>query len=280
MKTNKTSPSASSAKATAPAVAKVPSPTRPAAAATVSEPAVLIPPQPHYDAGLSYDTPGLHYAVDETGLPVNDKAKIKLNLSNRTDDDLVPFCQAIITAMAGNANFPTPLPTALVFDAAVADFAAKLQVQRLAKAAALQATNEKNTARALLTELLRSRANYVQTESNGNSAIIMSAAMPLRATPSPVGQLQPPSNLRIDLNGVAGVMILMWDRVAYARSYVVQCADASTSQRVWSPVKTANDRKLILDNMEIGKMYAFRVATIGGSNGQSQWCPEALRMAA
>ena len=281
MKTTKTSAAAPAAKT--PARTAATTTRRPPAASpqpTASDVAPAANPQPRFDTGLTYDLPGLRYAVEDAALPINDKAKIKLNLYTRSDDDLVPFCQAIITAMAGNTNFPTPVPTATVFDAAVADFSAKLQVQRLAKAAAQQATNEKNTARALLTELLNTRANYVQTESNGNTAIILSAAMPVRATPTPVGPLLPPMNLRIDLNGQAGVMILMWDRVVKALSYVVQCADATTNERVWSPVKTANDRKLILTGMEIGKMYAFRVASIGGSSGQSLWCPEVLRMTA
>ncbi len=90
----------------------------------------------------------------------------------------------------------------------------------------------------------------------------------------------PPLNLRIDLNGQAGVMILRWNRVAKALSYFVQCADATTDERVWTDLKTISNRKLILTDMEIGKMYAFRVAAIGGSAGQSLWCPEVLRMAA
>ena len=75
-------------------------------------------------------------------------------------------------------------------------------------------------------------------------------------------------------------MILRWNRVAKALSYFVQCADATTDERVWTDLKTISNRKLILTDMEIGKMYAFRVAAIGGSAGQSLWCPEVLRMAA
>ncbi len=32
--------------------------------------------------------------------------------------------------------------------------------------------------------------------------------------------------------------------------------------------------------MEIGKMWAFRIAAIGGSTGQSEWSAEVVRMAA
>lgn len=255
------------------------SPTPPPAAPVSATPAA-VPAAPTYDSGLRYDTPGLRYALAAGELPVDDGAKIKLGLSGRSDDDLLPFCQAIVTAMAGNPNFPTPVPTALVFDAAVADFSTLLQAQRLARAAALQATTDKDAARSLLESLLVTRANYVQTESNGNASMILSAAMPLRATPTPTGVLPPPLNLRIDLNGTAGVMLVMWNLVAKARSYVVQCADATTAAREWSAVKTTNDRKLRLDGMVIGRLYAFRVAAIGGATGQSDWSPEVLRMAA
>lgn len=232
------------------------------------------------ETALTYDRPGLRKALQTTAGPVSRKAKIKLNLQAKSDVQLLPFCRAISAAMAGNANFPAPVPSAELFNAAVADFAAKLKVHSLAQVAARKATTEKNTARALMTELLNTRANYVLTESNGNAAIIRSAAMPVRSTPNPVGHLLPPLNLRIDLNGQAGVMILRWNRVAKALSYFVQCADATTDERVWTDLKTISNRKLILTDMEIGKMYAFRVAAIGGSAGQSLWCPEVLRMAA
>ncbi len=235
---------------------------------------------PTYGSGVTFDTPGLHYVVGDPVLPVDDGAKIKLSLSARPDDDLPPFCQAISTAMAGKPIFASMSPTALVFDAAVADFSAKLQTQRLTKAAALQATIDKNVARINLDSLLNLRASFVQTASNGNASVIMSAAMPLRPLPSPIGVLAEPMNLHIELNGTPGLMILMWDLVGKAKSYVVQCADATTSARVWSPVKTTNDRKLRLEDMVIGRMYAFRVAAIGGSTGQSAWSAEALRMAA
>jgi len=214
------------------------------------------------------------------GLPVRQKAKIKLDLRGKTDAELLPFCQAIVAAMTDNPNFPNPVPTAVVLDETVADFASKLQGHQLAKAAALQATTEKDRARALLEERINTRANYVMTQSRGDAGIILSAAMPLRAMPSPIGDLLAPLNLRIELNGIAGLMILTWNRVPKSLSYVIQCADASTAERVWTSLKITTERKLMLTHLELGKMFAFRVAAIGGASGQSAWSPEVLRMAA
>ena len=214
------------------------------------------------------------------GLPVKQKAKIKLDLRGKADAQLAPFCQAIITAMEDNPNFPDPVPPSPIFNGTVENYATKLQRHLLAKAAALQAKNEKDIARALVEKQVNTRADYVQTRSGGDAAIILSAGMPLRATRSPIGDLPPPQNLRIELNGTAGLMILTWNRVPKSLSYVIQWSEAATAERNWISLKTTTDRKLLLTETVLGMTYAFRVATIGGASGQSQWSPEVLRMAA
>jgi len=254
----------------------------PDAEPTPTQGAAQPPAQPTYNSGLHYNTPGLHYALtDPPALPVDDGAKVRLDLQSRSDDDLPPFSQAISTAMAAQPLFAGMTPTALVFDAAVADFAAKLQAQRLAKAAALQATQDKNTSRLALESLLNLRGSYVQTASKGNASVILSAAMPLRRAPTPMGVLPPPLGLRVDLNGTVGKMILNWDAVVGARTYLLERAVVVNGVTgPWEMIEVGGRPTLTLNGMTVGVEYAFRVAAAGGTGGRSDWSTVVMRTAA
>jgi hypothetical protein len=235
--------------------------------------------QPTYGSGVKYDS-GAHDAVGDPTPPVDDGAKAAMSLKSRSDDDLGSLANTVYTAMLGNANFPTPAPLSPALLTLINTFTTDLQAQRATKAAALLATTEKDNARTALEAALNMRGSYVQMISNGNAAIIQSAAMPLKAPPTPVGVLDSPLNLRVDLNGTPGAMLVMWNVVYKARSYQVQWADATTPERLWSDSLNTTDRKLRMTDMEVGKTYAFRVRAIGGSDGQSLWSIEVTRMAA
>ena len=45
---------------------------------------------------------------------------------------------------------------------------------------------------------LKARASYVQTTSNGNTNLILSAGFEVRRAPEPVGELPVPTNLELD----------------------------------------------------------------------------------
>jgi Fibronectin type III domain len=207
-------------------------------------------------------------------------AKVKLDLKMRNDPALSQFSLDHITGMTGNANFPTPTPTAPDFLAALTAFQTAYSAAEVAKAAAKQAVSEKDEARAYLELMLTQRGNYVQIASNGNAPVILSANFPVRNAPTPVGELEVPIGLLLTLNGTPGVMHLSWSAVKAARSYVIQCSPADTMVREWSPFKMSTTTKLKIEGLTLGQVYAFRIAAIGGSTGQSDWSAEVIRMAA
>lgn len=267
------------------AAARHPSATR--RSAGVSGPAAPMPPptrtpqpqQPHYGDGTHYDS-GARYAVGVDEPPEPQGAKVKLDLRTRPDPALAQFSLDHIAAMTGNANFPTPTPTAPDFLAALTAFQTAYSAAETAKAAAKQAVAEKDEARAYLELLLTQRGNYVQIASYGNAPVILSAAFPVANPRTPVGELAPPVNLLLVLNGTPGVMHLSWAGVPYARSYVIQCSPANTMEREWTPFKMSTMTKLKIDGLTLGQVYAFRIAAVGGITGQSDWSAEVVRMAA
>lgn len=237
--------------------------------------------QPAYGSGLSYDTPGLHYAVEDPVPPPPGGAKVRLELSARSDSDLAAFAEAHVTAMTGNTNFPTPTPSAGVFAQWLADFEAKLSELENLRVVLKNLTEQKDAIRAGLQAVFTQRALYVEMASNGNPDIIATSGLPLRRPPTPVGQLPWPQNLRVEQTQSNGVLIIRWLSVASSRGYVLQCAEVVPGQaREWNQVYTGGKFSFQHNGLVPGKTYEYRVAALGGVNGQSEWSPVVSRMAA
>lgn len=256
---------------------------QPKANLPVIPPPPVIPTQPpHYGTGLHFDTPGLHYAAgDPPTPPVNDGGKARTDLNNKTDAEVVDYIYMHIKKMAGNENFSNPQPTAVDFQALADNFANAVTGVTAAKNNLTQAILDREAARAAMDAAGWSiRVPYVQIASNGNSAVIASSGLSVRSAPTPTGVLPPPENFRVDLNDIPGAMFFSCNPVPKARGYVIQFADASTMERDWKPFATMNSTRYSAKNMEIGKTFAFRIATTGGSTSQSDWSMEIVRTAA
>lgn len=236
--------------------------------------------QPHYDSGLRYDSGIRYVAGDPVDTAPNDGGLVKLGTSTMPDPVFLNFCRTENDAMTNNPNYTTPSPSVADVAAAITEFQTRLNTMEGLKLQLKEATNQKNTARADLENLIKVRATYVQLTSNGNTALILNGGFQVRATPTPVGVLPPPADLSVELNGTAGVMFLKWSPVAGSRGYNIQCSPANTMERTWTPLETTTTARYKCDGMTLGQTYAFRIAAIGGSTGQSDWSAEVVRMAA
>jgi len=200
---------------------------------------------------------------------VDDGGIVKLGTGNMPDTVFLNQVQAENESMTANPNYATPSPTVAVMAAGIADFNQKLNAVVQARNALKEATNLKDVSRANLENLYKLRAAYVQVMSNGNTALILNAGFPVRSTPSPIGELPPPINLRVDLNGTVGKMILNWNAVHKARGYLLECAVAGEATLDWKLIEVGGKPTLTLWNQEVGVTYVFRVAAVGGSGGRS-----------
>ena len=207
-------------------------------------------------------------------------AHVKVDILTKINPDAVLLGTTVLTKMDNNPNFPSPLPSKEVVQAAIDGLATKMAAADVARRASIHATSEMNTARDVLNTVITQRGTYVDLVANGNPNVILSSGFQLRAAPSPVGDLDVPQNLTVDLNGTAGRMILTWDMVTNARSYNLQVSPANTAERTWTALTPSSSTYVQLDDMVIGQMYAFQVAAVGGASGQSAWSTEAIRMAA
>ena len=74
-----------------------------------------------------------------------------------------------------------------------------------------------------------------------------------------------------------GGIELSWDAVRGARSYVVE-RSTDPQAASWTQVGVAPRSSLIVEGLESGKRYYFRVAAVT-LNGQSPWSNHAVKVA-
>lgn len=199
---------------------------------------------------------------------VNDGAQVKMALFGRPIPELLQYARRLHESMEDNPNFREPQPPQDEFEAVLAVAQASTSRASFLKNAYAAAIASRDQAIQKLLRTLDQRGNYVQMKSGGNAARILSAGIEVRRERRPVPVLYPPAGLSVELNGLAGVVILTWYKVMHAKLYLVEYGpvDGPMTQRFVN-----GPRKLMLSDLPIGKMYQFRVCTIGGASGQSQW---------
>ena len=237
--------------------------------------------QPRYGTGLRMDTPNLHYAVNDPAPPVNDGGKVVLNLANKSDAEVVEFTNSHISKMTGNENFPEEdqQPSAADFLAIAGAFSSAVTALGDAKRALSAAVAARDEAwNNLMNAGYGIRLPYVQIASNGNTPVILTSGLGVRAGRTPAGDLPSPASITATPGDNAGVMNLDWQIVAKARGYSIQYADASTTERNWMPLTTSNKAHCTVSGLTSGATLAFRVATNGGASGQSEWSYEIVRV--
>ena len=232
-------------------------------------------PTGRYDQGKRYGA--IRYAAGDPTTPVNDGAKVKMELATKNNNQLIPFIQNHIEMTTGNPLFVTVQPPA-------ADFLAQFNLYQNAALAAIHAEAAwkdsialRDQMRADMTAMMNVRAAYIQEASNGNKQAILSSGLGVKNPPTPISAIAAPTNLRVDLNGEAGMMKIRWDTVTGAKTYVLQCSPDVTP-RVWEQLSSTT-KTLVTKTLEVGQTYVFRVAA-QGTPGQSNWSPEVIRGAA
>lgn len=238
----------------------------------------VIAAMPRYNTNLRYGD-GSRYPAAASTTPTG-KAKVKLELQSRSDTNLVGFGHSCAEAMLNNPNFPTAeqQPTPAIFDAKLAEFEGILAQLDNLRLMAKGLTDQRDIVRVEFEALFGQRGTYVELASGGDANIILSAGLPVRNGRTPVGVLPFPGDLRVDLNGVEGEMVVRWTAVKNAKGYMLQMAEVKDGVAgEFSLAYTGGKFSTRLTGMPLGKNLAFRVAAVGGEDGKSPWSPEVWR---
>ncbi len=225
-------------------------------------------PPVFFDSGVTYDSGPLPQRKGRMA-----KAKVKLSLDSKSDSELATFADAHVTAVTGNPNFTTPLPTGTVFAGALSLYKTALGDFNTAQAAAKQATTVKDTARDALESALSQRGNYVEltaAEAADPEAVVKSAGFEVKAPASAPQMPEPVSNLSATAGDNAGELDLQWDPSLDASSYEVQTSPDPITPTSWVSQPSVTKSKTVILGLPSGSKVWARVRAVG-PGGTGAW---------
>lgn len=206
------------------------------------------------------------------------KAKVSLGLSRKAVPELVEFARQIVTAMAGNANFPNPNPALSSITAAANSLETAYNNANMSdRAKTLQVNSLRTQLKSLLTQL----SNYVANIANGDANMVVNAGMSATTERTPSQIPAAPQNLGALSSLVEGQAIASWDKVKGARVYVVEISDnvaavnpvangtaiplptTARSFITWVQADILTKTHCLLTGLTSGIKYAIRVYAVG-----------------
>lgn len=199
--------------------------------------------------------------------------RASLGFARKIDTDLIAFTRNVITLMTGNPDYPTPSPKLEVITTSVSAF--EVAVQEAFDGGKI-AIATRNATRVELLVLLRELAAYVTGNCTADVVKLLSSGFNAIKTPSPVGVLPPPQNLRLEYTGMSGELLLRFRRVTNASNYSVQTA--LNPEGPWEDRDISTASRVRITGLTPGKVYWAR-ACANGSQGPSEWGGPATAMA-
>ena len=178
--------------------------------------------------------------------------------------------RSIAGIVAENALFANPKPTIEELILAINHLD---QIQRtvIENGGGTKLIYIRNLAENALDSLMASLVKYVEFIAQGDGDIILSAGIPLKKNPSPIGPLAAPQNVLVVPAPAEGSVILRWKAVKNKLAYKIQKSDAT------DPLQWQNfDNNIITKrSIEIGKLNSgqklfWRVAAIN-HKGEGSW---------
>ena len=203
--------------------------------------------------------------------------RIRLNLSKLSITEKIAKARQIVTALTGNASFPTPSPPLASITTAANELKTANDEVLASRQTAKEKTAIQNQKEDALNQLLTQCAAYVESVGGNNEQLILSAGMAMRApavatTDAPTQ----PEALTATAGDHDGEIDLSWDTVAGAKSYVIEKSpDPPTT---WTHAGVSTRSTFAVQNLTSGTRYWFRVAALNG-NGQSGWSDPAMKIA-
>jgi hypothetical protein len=193
------------------------------------------------------------------------KTNVALKLARLSVPRKIEKAKAIVAAMTGNANFPTPSPTLET----ITQLANGLEMALIATNGGAEEETAAMYARERELDLgLKSLAAYVEGIANVNpeqaEVIILSAAMEVKKR-----VVRTTSDFDVKSTGNPGE-VKIGCRAEDRAAYVFQMTTDPSNEANWSTIHSDVRSKLVRKGLTSGTRYHFRVAVIR-SGGQQPW---------
>jgi hypothetical protein len=121
-------------------------------------------------------------------------------------------------------------------------------------------------------------AAHVESVAGANDNLIHSAGMDTKAVPTVTAMPAPPMSFSAIAGDHDGEIVLSWDRVIKAKSYVVEQSPDPPTATSWAHAGVATKANMMINGLTSGTRYWFRVAAVRAS-GQSGWSAPTTRIA-
>jgi len=122
----------------------------------------------------------------------------------------------------------------------------------------------KRIAQVVLKDLIRELGGYIQAQSGGNEAKILSAGFNVRSKGQPVDKLGPIGNLRPRLTDYSGDVPLCWNKLEHATNYQIFMNPVGPEEEnSWELVAFTSKITHTVKGLTSGKFCWFRVQAIG-----------------
>ena len=204
-------------------------------------------------------------------------AKIKLNLSRLPLPEKIAKAKQIVTAMDGNANFPTPVPPLATLTTAINEAEAAFTAAQAARQDAKTKTTTQTLKEDALDRLLTQEAAYVEAAAGDDPAKIQSAGMDTKAPPTSTSMPGQPQGLTPTEGDHEGEVDVSWDTVPEAKSYVLEKSLDPPTPTSWNHAGVSTRSSFTIAGLTSGTRYWFRVAAVGRI-GQSGWSDPATKI--
>lgn len=189
---------------------------------------------------------------------------IKLGHSGVTFEALVDKSRTNVSKLTGNAAFASPIPALSVVTAATERLDTAVQAYAFSRSRLDK--QERDIAFAELKGLRQDLGGYVQTVSNGDPELITSAGFEMVAASKPKGILPAPKDVVALARPFPGSLELRFRGVRGRMAYQVYiCEGDPLDEKSWRLHTVTGKNRLLFDGLESGKVYFFRVETLGAA---------------
>ena len=205
--------------------------------------------------------------------------KIKLELKERDELDIIAFGKTVGSKITTNSNFPSPPVAGSVITADAVALEGLIQTRASLDVQLLQNTLNLRTARDKLDLDLNLTGAYV--EQGINTAVplgtpidpvaaavkALSAGLQVVSAPTPVGPMPKIQGLRATQGDANGEVDLHWNPVKRGlRNYIMEMTDDPAGLTGWQHIGAPTKSSMTATGLTSGKRYWFRV-TANGSAG-------------
>jgi hypothetical protein len=204
--------------------------------------------------------------------------KIKTDLSDMDEAEILAYSGNVVTQSTGNATFTSIATRITAIGTGRTAYQTAINAYEAAKQAAATLLTQRDNARAALENDMRTGASAAEGITPALSAAdFQGGGWQVRGTPTPVGPMPKPANLAATLGDLDGEVDLSWNAISRGvQTYLAEYATTPTGP--WTQFYVGAASKCTATGLTSGTAYWFRVRAVGAA-GPGPWSDPATERA-